>query len=85
MRKQITLTPTNQDFVFRLSRHLKLSQSAVINYGIYLLACSFGELSVDLFKQRINHYYQVHYIKVLPRGKKSKIKEDKYEKEKMET
>lgn len=71
MRKQITLTPQHEDVVCRISKWLKLSQSSVINYAVYLLACYFGEVPEALFKKQIKEFYK-YYVKELPRGKKVK-------------
>ena len=72
MRKQITLTPTNEDVIDRFSRYLELSQSAIINYAIFLLCCAFNDLPERTFKERVHDFYLNHYIKQLPRGRKAK-------------
>lgn len=71
MRKQITLTPTNEDVISRFSRYLELSQSAIINYAIFLFCCTFNDLPEREFKERVYDFYMNYYIKQLPRGKKA--------------
>lgn len=68
MRKQITLTPTNDDVIIRIAKHCEVSQSAVVNYAIYLLCCSFTDLPERKFFERINYFYWNYYVKQLPRG-----------------
>lgn len=72
MRKQITLTPTNEDVVRRFAKHCDLSQSAIINYAIYLFCCTFNDLPERKFFQGINDFYWNYYTKQLPRGKNAK-------------
>lgn len=71
MRKQITLTPTNDDVITRMSKHCDVSQSAVVNYAIYLLCCTFNDLPERKFFERINDFYWNYYVKQLPRGVKA--------------
>ena len=72
MRKQISLTPTNDDVITRIAKHCDVSQSAVINYAIYLLCCCFNDLPERIFFECINDYYSNYYIKQLSRGKSCK-------------
>ena len=71
MRKQIILIPTNDDVIKRIAKHCEVSQSAVVNYAIYLLCCTFNDLPERKFFERINHFYWNYYVKQLPRGIKA--------------
>lgn len=81
MRKQITLPETLNDIVSRISKNAKISESAVISFGIHLLSNRLASVQaideVHTFITEIQRFYKFYYIKSLPRGKKSK--EVKYE------
>lgn len=73
MRKQITV-PDNLNLVIKkLAESAKISESAVISYGIHLLSnrLSSAEAIDEVYNliKTIKQFYKYYYIKSLPRGK----------------
>lgn len=82
MRKQITV-PDNLNLVIKeLAKSAKISESAVISFGINLLSNRLASAKaideVYSLIKNIKQFYKFYYIKSLPRGKNAK--EVKHEK-----
>lgn len=75
MRKQITIPDKLDEAVKKFAEASDVSESAVISYAINLLCIRFNcseaiNEEIALFN-KIREFYQVFYIKHLPRGKKA--------------